>query len=262
MDSKQSSQIQEAGLSFYSYVILSLVLRSRPRWIFLSLFWTLMAVITAIRLVILTTRIRYILAGPLDPDTAILQKLVDQLHVGYFVTIAAAECTSSFFLLREFRRARKIRDTGQGLFSYLMRSSEIRLALLAVVGVTRAITYSYQNTAQSATTVASQVDRFAYSLECFFPIVMFIDIIASRLVFTDTVLGSGASSNLRANKKENEDRINQPRGQHILGDSMDDYDLDKFGNQVRIDVCPGTPRKTVSRNNNSSQECIVYGAES
>lgn len=59
-----------------------------------------------------------------------------------------------------------------GLFSYLMRSTEIRLASLALVGVTRAITYSFQNTAQSAEGVAGQLDRFAYSLECLFPVVM------------------------------------------------------------------------------------------
>jgi hypothetical protein len=42
-----------------------------------------------------------------------------------------------------------------GLFNYLMRSTEIRLALLALVGVTRAITYLSQSTAQSAVGVAA-----------------------------------------------------------------------------------------------------------
>ncbi|KAI8401342.1 hypothetical protein FOFC_18211 [Fusarium oxysporum] len=45
-----------------------------------------------------------------------------------------------------------------------MRSTEVRLALLAVIGVMRAITYSFQTTAHSATNVASQLDRFAYTM--------------------------------------------------------------------------------------------------
>jgi hypothetical protein len=53
-----------------------------------------------------------------------------------------------------------------------MRSTEIRLTTLAAIGFSRAITYSFQTTAQSATTVAGQVDRFVYTLECLFPIIM------------------------------------------------------------------------------------------
>ncbi|KAJ4074797.1 hypothetical protein BFJ70_g17304 [Fusarium oxysporum] len=81
-----------------------------------------------------------------------------------------------------------------GLFRYLMRSAEVRLALLAVIGIMRVITYSFQTTAQSATNVASQLDRFAYTMECLFPFVMFIDMLASRLVFTDQAYTSSSRS--------------------------------------------------------------------
>jgi hypothetical protein len=57
----------------------------------------------------------------------------------------------------------------------LMRSTEIRLATLAVIGFSRAITYSFQTTAQSATTTASQLDRFVYTLECMFPVMLLYD---------------------------------------------------------------------------------------
>lgn len=165
-------QIQEAGLSFYSYAILIRVLLHRQRLVFLILFWTLITAIVAMRLTILTQRLRYILDGSNDAD---LQRLIDHIHVGYFSCIAAVECVSALFLLKTFNSARMVSMRAAirgGLFSYLMRSTEIRLALLALVGVTRAVTYSFQNTAQSAEGVAGQLDRFAYTLECLFPIVM------------------------------------------------------------------------------------------
>ncbi|OIW22383.1 hypothetical protein CONLIGDRAFT_564171, partial [Coniochaeta ligniaria NRRL 30616] len=83
--------------------------------------------------------------------------LIDHLHVGYFACIAAVEYVSAVFLLQTFNSARRIsmRATIQGgLFSYLTGSTEIMLALLALAGVTSAITYSFQNTAQSAEGVA------------------------------------------------------------------------------------------------------------
>ena len=46
------------------------------------------------------------------------------------------------------------------------------MASLGIVGITRAITYTFQTTAQSAETVANEVDRFAYTLECMFPILL------------------------------------------------------------------------------------------
>jgi hypothetical protein len=131
-----------------------------------------MAAIGVLRLSILGLRLRYILSGSNESD---LQRLIDHLHVGYFSCIAAVEVVSSLFLLKTFNSARKISMRAAiegGLFSYLMRSTEIRLAGLALIGLTRAVTYSFQNTAQSAEGVAGQLDRFAYTLECLFPIVM------------------------------------------------------------------------------------------
>jgi hypothetical protein len=116
-------------------------------------------------------------------------RTINSLHIGYFISIALVECLSAFFLLHKFNWAHRF-ALDASLFSYLMRSTEIRLALLALVGVTRAVTYSFQTTAQSATTVASQLDRFAYTLECMFPVMMLIDILASRLVFAGNT-GSG-----------------------------------------------------------------------
>jgi hypothetical protein len=58
------------------------------------------------------------------------------------------------------------------LFQHLVRSTEIRVASLGIVGITRAITYTFQTTAQSAESVANEVDRFAYTLECMFPMLL------------------------------------------------------------------------------------------
>ena len=105
-------------------------------------------------------------------NDASLQTKIDNLHIGYFSGIAMLEVTSSVFLIRTFAQAKSTSMSvalHSGLFSYMMRSTEVRLALLALIGIMRAVTYSFQTTAQSATTTASQLDRFAYTLECLFP---------------------------------------------------------------------------------------------
>jgi hypothetical protein len=146
------------------------VLKQRSRVIFMSLFWTIMAILLTIRTFILANRAKDILEGITSR-----QKTIDHLHIGYFSSIALMECISAFFLLRKFASARRTSieaSSTSGLFSYLMRSTEIRLATLALIGFSRAITYSFQTTAQSATTTASQLDRFVYTLECVFPVML------------------------------------------------------------------------------------------
>lgn len=161
-------KIQEAGLSVYSYIILSRVLHGRARMIFFSLFWVTMAIIVALRIAILISRARDLLH---DDDN--LARLVSRLHTGYFTLIAIVEIISAYFLLRKFAAAKKRMEVlGWSRFpSYLTQSTELRLATLAIIGTTRAITYSFQR-AQKATTVTGQVDRFVYTLECLFPMIM------------------------------------------------------------------------------------------
>jgi len=187
--------VQEAGLSFYSYLILTRVLQSRSRVIFMSLFWTIMIILLTIRTFILVNRAKDILEGSTSR-----QNTIDHLHIGYFSSIALVECISAFFLLRKFARARRTSidaASTSGLFSYLMKSTEIRLATLALIGFSRAITYSFQTTAQSATTPASQLDRFVYTLECMFPVMMFIDTLASRVVASNYTHESSSQSRSR-----------------------------------------------------------------
>ncbi|KZL84750.1 hypothetical protein CI238_10528 [Colletotrichum incanum] len=174
--------IQEVGLSFYSYALLRRILKDRMWKLFNTLFWITILAIIAIRIMIATSRVRYILRG-----NTRLQSTVNNLHIGYFVLIASLECLSAFFLLKTFAEVKSTSVRAAlkgGFFTYLMRSTEVRLATLAILGMMRAVTYSFQITAQSATNPASQLDRFAYTLECLFPSVMFIDILASKLVFT------------------------------------------------------------------------------
>ena len=151
-------------------MILQRVLRNNQWRVFMILFWTMIVGIVGIRIVIAITRVRLILS---EGDA--LQSLVNHLHIGYFVLIALLECLSAYFLLTIFAKARRSSFQAAiktNLFQYLMRSTEVRLALLAVLGIMRAITYSFQASAQSATNVASQVDRFAYTMECMFPVIM------------------------------------------------------------------------------------------
>jgi hypothetical protein len=155
----------------YSYAILSRILQHSKQWyVFAGLFWTIMVGIVGVRIAIVITRIRLIVT-----DDSGLQTMVNNLHVAYFPLIALIECVSAYYLLRTFAKARTggfHRASKTGLFKYLMRSTEVRLALLAVVGTMRAVTYSFQISAQSATNLASQVDRFCYTMECLFPMIM------------------------------------------------------------------------------------------
>ncbi|KAH7143792.1 hypothetical protein EDB81DRAFT_507182 [Dactylonectria macrodidyma] len=200
--------IQEAGLSFYSYIILSRVLRNRRWHVFAALFWLIMIIICALRIMIAVVRVKSIMNG----DDA-YQKTINNLHIGYFVSIAVVECVSAYFLITVFASAKTTSLKAAiktGLIRYLMRSTEVRLALLAVLGVMRAITYSFQSSAQSATNLASQIDRFAYTMECLFPFVMFIDMLASRLVFTDQAYASSSHGG-RSNPRQ---FTNNNRGLH------------------------------------------------
>src|ERR1700722_11364390 len=88
-------------MSFYSYQILTRILKNRDRTVFLCFFWFMMLVILAIRMVILICRAMDNMNGTID-----LQDRIDHLHVGYFVSIAFVETLSSFYLLRIFGAAK------------------------------------------------------------------------------------------------------------------------------------------------------------
>ncbi|KAF9882679.1 hypothetical protein FE257_005653 [Aspergillus nanangensis] len=176
--------VQEAGLSFYSYQILVHTLRGSIRLVFLLIFWSLMVAIVGLRMAILASRVMEILQGAVSLQTAgPLQHQIDHLHVGYFSSIALVETLSAVFLIRLLHKAYLISpkvSSTRLVFRYLLRSTEIRAASLCFIGITRAVTYSLQVTSQAATTAAAQVDRFAYTMECLFPLVMLIDILASK----------------------------------------------------------------------------------
>ncbi|TFK67788.1 hypothetical protein BDN72DRAFT_76322 [Pluteus cervinus] len=189
--------IQEAGLGFYSYQILRRLLRGTEKTVFYSIYWTLMVGITAVRCTIVVERAlslvetssqAYTDGSRTFPDR---QTTINHLHVGYFTQIALAETASAFFLLRIFTRAQKRATSSvvgggrQSLFKVLTRSTEIRLAILGPIGICRSITYSFQVTSQSATNLASQFDRFAYTLECIFPIILIVDLLASKRIGQD-----------------------------------------------------------------------------
>ena len=136
----------------------------------MTTYWVLIAIVAIFKMAIMSERVKDILQ-----KTQSRVVLIDRLHIGYFVGIALTEMLSSYFLLRKcFSAQRSSADikSNVGLFKHLTRSTEIRLAALTLIGITRSITYSFQTTAQSATTVSGQVDRFVTTLECLFPMVM------------------------------------------------------------------------------------------
>ncbi|KAI9814971.1 MAG: hypothetical protein M1826_002103 [Phylliscum demangeonii] len=171
--------IQEAGLSFYSYQILIRILPRQRRLLFMAVFWFIVVGLSVAKLMILGNRCLELAAG----DNS-RQRLISHLHIGYFVGIALVEAWSAFFLLRIFAAGHRNSETvfhRTNIFRELSRSTEVRVAALGLIGITRAVTYSFQTTAQSATSAAGQLDRFVTTLECMFPVIMMIDIISSNL---------------------------------------------------------------------------------
>lgn len=163
-------QIQEVGISFYSYAILTRLLARRSRTVFMALFWVFVFGIAILRMLILVGRIKIILFPGSD-----FLRIVNYLHVGYFSLIALLECMSAFFLLREFasaRRASKDAALSVGLLQHLMRGTETRVASLALIGISRAVAYIFNESLPQALTTPGQVDRFVYTLECMFPMMI------------------------------------------------------------------------------------------
>ncbi|KAH7308927.1 hypothetical protein B0I35DRAFT_441007 [Stachybotrys elegans] len=174
--------VQEAGLPFYGYAILAPVLCGIERVIFLTIFWGLVVVIFFFRIAVLVLDTRYVIINDPSPDhLALHTALVNRLHLAYFLPIAMAETVSAVFLLMRFSRtlrASKSGGLGGGgrLYRYLMRSTEIRLASLAFIGITRAISFSFRVEGSSRVEgpypLAGQIDRFMYILGCLFPFIM------------------------------------------------------------------------------------------
>lgn len=164
-------QVQEAGLPFYSYLILIRILRPRSKAVFLVLFWSFMTGVVVSRMLILVFRMQTWQMT----DPAPKQALVNQLHLGFFISLALCESSSSFFLMRSFLEARKNATTfvHQGsIVVQLIRNTEMRVAVLALVGISRAVTHSLLVETPATNGIPAQLDRFVYCLECTFPFLM------------------------------------------------------------------------------------------
>ncbi|KAL6405197.1 hypothetical protein AUP68_12041 [Ilyonectria robusta] len=199
--------MQETGLLFYSYIILKRVLRG-VRWqVFVTCFWTGITGILVTRVVISVFRVRSIMSH----DEA-LQHIVNYLHIAYFGLLAILECIGAYFLITVFTSARASSvqiALNVGFFRYLSRSTEGRVAILALQGIFRAITHSIKTPGQSAENLASQLDRFA------------IDLLASKLVFTEQKYPSSQSqprvgSQPRQFTSTQKDEFAGGRGEHVV----------------------------------------------
>ncbi|KAK1512109.1 hypothetical protein CTAM01_01039 [Colletotrichum tamarilloi] len=172
--------IQEAGLPFYSFIILNRLLRGTKRRVFHTVFWSTLVLVTVVKVVIIYYRLLRILR---EDDS--LQSIIIRIHIAYFGLFAVSECVSAYFLLHIFAEVRKSsKEAGlrTSFIRYLMRSTEIRVASLAVAAAIRVITHSLNVWQSSPAT--RYVDRAAYALGCFFPVIMYVDLLASKLQFT------------------------------------------------------------------------------
>ncbi|MBE3049642.1 hypothetical protein IMZ48_45535 [Candidatus Bathyarchaeota archaeon] len=145
-------------------------MEGRELKVFRVLFWSLMLGIVIFRTLITVNRTREILEPTLESTV-----LINRFHMGYFVSIASVECVSAYFLLRKLgsaTRSLKRASLRSGIFSHLTRSSELRVATLAIIGTARAVMYCFQPSGVIADGTQSQVDRFLYTFECMFPVMM------------------------------------------------------------------------------------------
>ncbi|KAL2860998.1 uncharacterized protein BJX67DRAFT_391646 [Aspergillus lucknowensis] len=160
---------QEISLSFYSYQILSCTLTGRDRSAYRCGFWVCLLALVAVRVAILVLRTVEILH---EPD---FKSLIGFLHVGYFALLAVLETCSSWLLIRFFLNAHGMAPAGSRtlyLFKFLLRSTELRVSALSVIGITRATAYPFQIAEHLVVNIPNQIDRFAYTLECLFPVIL------------------------------------------------------------------------------------------
>ncbi|OAQ71084.2 hypothetical protein VFPPC_03441 [Pochonia chlamydosporia 170] len=132
----------EAGLAFYGYLILTPILYGHKRIVFLTLFWTLMLIAIAIRLVANVVEPLFILGLFAQANYEIVVACNARIS---FATIALAECVTAPFLLETFRSTYEslLSALRSGkLYRYLMRSTQIRLTALTLISMCRAITAS------------------------------------------------------------------------------------------------------------------------
>ncbi|RDK41096.1 hypothetical protein M752DRAFT_284589 [Aspergillus phoenicis ATCC 13157] len=99
-----------------------------------------------------------------------LTRTINFLHISYFNLITIAEIYSSVLLIRFLRKT----------YRTALISTEVRLSGLCLVGIVRAATYPFQLIKQYAVNIPNQIDRFVYSLECLFPVLLIINIIIPK----------------------------------------------------------------------------------
>ncbi|SPJ76038.1 uncharacterized protein FTOL_05769 [Fusarium torulosum] len=175
--------LQEASLLLYSYIILQRVLRPGQWRVFSGIFWALMVCTAVTRVLIAIYRAKFLIEG--EPEYEVI---INYFHIGYFSFMAISECLSAYFLVVIFASATSSSMSAAlkvGLLRYLTRSTEMRVAFLALIGVTRTIIHPFQTPGQKAVNIASQLDRFLYALFCLYPIVLYFDTLASKLRFNE-----------------------------------------------------------------------------
>jgi hypothetical protein len=146
------------------------IIHGRDRKVYLTIFWALLVVTAVVRIAIIVFQ-----ATDIYNSSSQHLSIVNHLHIGYFVPIALNECLNAFFLLREFRAGLQssmsfLLKSGM-LYRYLIRSTEIRVSMLACIGISRAVTFSFYTLLYPAGP-AGELDLYVYSLGSFFPVLL------------------------------------------------------------------------------------------
>ncbi|KAF5024524.1 hypothetical protein F66182_3464 [Fusarium sp. NRRL 66182] len=240
--------LQEGSLLLYSYIILQRVLRPRQWRVFSTLFWALMALTAISRVFIAIYRVRFLIEGVDEHEVTI-----NYLHIGYFTFMAISECLSAYFLVVIFASAKNTSIGAAlkvGLLRYLTRSTEMRVAFLALIGVLRTIIHPFQTPGQKAVNVTSQLDRFLYALFCLYPMVLYIDTLASKLRFNEDrsiYTHSGAADHSNRYGTNTQTRCyTTTKSNHMSKINGGDGPFDRNTSQEQIVPTDGSTRSGVS----------------
>lgn len=139
----------------------------------MAVFWCFAAVLSTVRICIAAFRVRSVLG---TASTANDSRVVYYCHVLFFALIASLEIAASCTLLAKYRSASRVssreRMLSSTLYPYLMKSTIIRLGMLALVGISRTITFYFLVPTRTPDSSARTADSCAYTIECAFPAIL------------------------------------------------------------------------------------------
>lgn len=139
----------------------------------MAIFWCFAAALTTVRTSIAAFRVRSVLGTKSSVDN---NRIVYYLHVVFFSLIALLEIVASCTLIMKYYSASRVssreRLPSSPLYPYLMKSTIVRLGILALAGISRTVTFYFLVPSRTPDSTARTLDSCAYTVECAFPVIL------------------------------------------------------------------------------------------